>query len=45
MFSLDYYATAGMIVVALIAVFGLFIFIKKNINNDRKLIEELNIQD
>lgn len=40
---MDYYAIVGMVIFALIAIFGFLISIKKNINDDRRPIEELNI--
>lgn len=40
---MDYYAIVGMVIFALIAIFGFIISIKKNINDDRRPTEELNI--
>ena len=40
---MDYYLVFGMMVVALIAITGFFISIKKSINEERKPIEELNL--
>lgn len=40
---MDYYAIIGMVVLALIAIFGFLISIRKSMNDDRKPIEDLNI--
>ena len=40
---MDYYLVFGMVVVALIAIIGFFVSIKKSINDERKPIEELNL--
>lgn len=40
---MDYYAIAGMVVIALIAILGYMNSIKKEVQNDREPIEKLNI--
>lgn len=39
---MDYYTIVGMVVVALIAFFGSYASVKKNVVDDRKPIEDLN---
>lgn len=39
---MDYYQVVGLVAVALIAIIGFFISIKKSLSDDRKPIEELN---
>lgn len=40
---MDYYAIAGMVIISLIAISGLFVSIKKSLNEDKKPIEDLNL--
>lgn len=40
---MEYYAVAGMVAIALIAMVGFFISIKKSISDERKPMEDLNI--
>lgn len=40
---MDYYAVLGLMGAALIAIIGFFFSIKKTINEERKPIEELNL--
>ena len=40
---MDYYAIAGMVVIALIAILGYMNSIKKEVQNDREPIEKMNI--
>ena len=40
---MDYYAIVGMVLVALIAMVGFFISIKKTIADERKPIDDLNL--
>lgn len=40
---MDYYAVVGMVAIALIAMVGFFISIKKSISDERKPMEDLNI--
>lgn len=40
---MDYYLIFGMVMVAFIAIVGFFLSIKKNMMDDRKPLEELNI--
>lgn len=40
---MDYYAILGMLGVALIAIFGFLLSIKKTIKEDQKPIEDLNV--
>lgn len=39
---MDYYQIFGLVVVALIAIIGFFISIKKSLNDEKKPIEDLN---
>lgn len=39
---MDYYQIVGFVVIALIAIVGFFISIKKSLNDERKPIEDLN---
>ncbi len=39
---MDYYQIVGLVAIALIAITGFFISIKKSLNDDRKPIEDLN---
>lgn len=40
---MDYYAIAGMVIISLIAISGFFVSIKKSLNEDKKPIEDLNL--
>lgn len=40
---MDYYQVVGLVVVALIAIIGFFISIKKSLNDEKKPIEDLNV--
>lgn len=40
---MDYYVVFGMVVVALIAIVGFFISIKKSIKDEREPMEDLNL--
>lgn len=39
---MEYYQIVGLVVIALIAIIGFFISIKKSLNDERKPIEDLN---
>lgn len=43
MSQMDYYAVLGLTFAALVAIIGVFISIKKTLNEERKPIEELNL--
>lgn len=40
---MEYYAIAGMVLVCLIAISGFFASIKKSLNEDKKPLEDLNL--